>query len=123
MAWEGTLTDDASCNGMAGENVDATGWIEANKNIWVKQAECFLHTLSQYDWKANYANLNANVKCILSEYCARYAAIQGILYNMVGYTSRVEAEDMVTIHLYRMAKIEKFLKDQDYVSYIKNLAA
>ena len=37
---------------------------------------------------------------------------------MSGFTSRIEAEDMINIHLFRMNLIEKLLIDQKTVTYM-----
>ena len=118
MAFTGTLCTEAEIVFMAGENVDATGSVEANHNILVAQAESYLVSLSKYNWIDNIGSLNADIKGILAEYCSRYAASALIAYNMEGYTSRIEAEDMINIHFARMRSIEKLLKEQNYVTFI-----
>lgn len=118
MAYTGTLTTEAEINSFAGENVDATGNTEANHNTWTKQAESFLIVLSKYNWIDHYSSLNADIKGILSEYVARYAAIAAISFNMVNYSSRIEAEDMINIHLQRLNEIKELLSNQDYIKFI-----
>jgi len=117
--YTGTVCTEAEIAAYAGELVDATGATEANRNDWVAQAQSFLSVLMKYNVVDNYAGLNANTKRILSEWAARYAAIAEIAYNMAGYTSRVEAEDMINVHWARMAKIEELLHNQDHVTYLK----
>jgi len=119
MAYSGTITTEADIALMAGENVDATGDTEANHNLLVAQAESYLCNLCRYNFVDNYGSLNADVKAILSEYAARYAALALIAYNMAGYSSRIEAEDMMNIHIYRMKAIEKLLIDQKTITYMK----
>lgn len=58
------------------------------------------------------------MKRILSEYCARSAAATLISYNMSGYSSRIDAEDMINVCLFRMNQIEKLLSDQAVVTYL-----
>ncbi len=111
MAATSVLSTDAEMNAMAGENVDVTGWTDANKTAWGIQAEDYLCCLTNYDLVTNVATLGANFKMMLSEYVARYVGICAISYNMAGFTSRVEAEDMVNIHIYRMKVIEQILKN------------
>jgi hypothetical protein len=38
-------------------------------------------------------------------------AVYGISYNMVGYTSRIEAEDMINVLTWRFNSIMKVLQD------------
>ncbi len=109
MAYTGTITTEPEIALMAGENVDATGDTEANHNLLVAQAEGFLSGLMQDDVAAGFAGYDTVTKQILSEWASRYAAMQLIAFNMSGYTSRVEAEDMLNIHIFRMDLIERQL--------------
>jgi len=119
MAATSILSTDAEMLAMAGENVDATGFTDANKTAWGIQAEAYLVMISRYDWATNIATLNAKAKAILSEYVSRYVAVCAISYNMVGFTSRIEAENMINIHIFRMGIIEKLLEDQKFVTFLK----
>ena len=116
MAVTSVLSTEAEMDAMAGENVDATGYTEANKTAWGIQAEGFLCALTNYDLVTNVATLVANFKPILSEYVSRYVGMQAILYNMEGFTSRVEAEDMANVHLGRMKAIEKLLSKDEVLA-------
>jgi len=119
MAATSILSTDDEMNAMAGENVDTTGWTDANKTAWGVQAEAYLNSLKPYDFVTNFATLNAKTKAILSEYIARYTGMSGIAYNMINYSSRIEAEDMINIHIWRMEKIEKQLLKQGITDFIK----
>ena len=119
MVYSGIIATVADLTNMAGENVDATGWTEANQNLWIAQAEGYLCTLFRYDIITNWATLNAKGKLILTEYGARYCAVCGIAYNMEGFTTRIEAEDMINIHVYRMRAIEKILENENFIKFIK----
>lgn len=96
---------------MAGKNVDSTGDVDANHIMLQDQAMGFLSAFIQDDVAAGFDGYDSVTKLILTEWAARYAGAQLILYNMEGYTSRVEAEDMVSMHLFRMAEIERELKE------------
>lgn len=111
MAYTGTIVTVAEMQFMAGANVDAAGDVEANHNYLAYYAEAYLSTLIKYDIVANWGDLTANYKRFFSEWAARFAAISLISYNMSGYTSRVEAEDMINAHSSRLAEI-KFLLDK-----------
>ena len=119
MVYTGTIATEAEIAAYAGELVDATGATEANRNDWIAQAESYLSVLMRYNVVDNYANLNADVRRILSEWGARFVAIAEISYNMAGYTSRIDGEDLINIHTYRMRQIEKLLINQNSVSYLK----
>ena len=119
MVFNGTVATEADIALMAGENVDSTGDTEANRNLLMAQAESFLCNLMRYNVVDNYSSLNADVKASLTEYAARYCAVALIAYNMAGFTSRIEAEDMLNIHLFRMRQLEKLLGDQKTSTYIQ----
>ena len=119
MAFTGTITTEAEIALMAGENVDATGDTEANRNDLIAQAESYLSNLMKFNIVDNYASLNEDVRRMFSEWGARYAAIALISFNMVGYTSRIEAEDMINIHIYRMEKIEGILNEVAHIDFIR----
>lgn len=111
MAYNGVIVTEAEMQFMAGENVDATGDNEDNHNYLAEYAEAYLCNLVKYDIVTNWASLTTIYKQLFTEWAARYAGMQLIAYNMAGYTSRQEAEDMIDIHAWRMNLIESILKD------------
>ena len=119
MAYTANIVTVAEMQFYAGENVDATGDVEANHIILQKHAEGYLSALLKHKLDtAGFAALDDTTKVIISEWAARHAAVALIKYNMAGYTSRVEAEDLINVHLFRMDKIEKLLADasvQDFM--------
>jgi len=119
MAYTGTIVTEAEIALMAGENVDSTGDTEANRNILAAQAESYLSNLMGYNIVDNYSALNEDVKRMFSEWAARYAGMTLIAYNMAGFTSRVEAEDMINVHAFRMRQIERLLLASGTVEYIQ----
>jgi len=111
MAYVANIVTVAEMQFYAGENVDATGDADANHTILQDHAEAYLSCLLKYELSAaNWALLNATTKIIITEWAARYAATQLILYNPAEYSTIVEAEDMVNVHLFRMRQIEKLLE-------------
>jgi len=111
MAYTGTIVTEAQIALMAGKNVDATGDTEANHNDLAAQAEAYLSVLVKKDLVTAWSGLSTVYRQLFSEWAARFAATQLIAFNMAGYTSRVEAEDMINIHVFRMQQIEKLLND------------
>ena len=109
MAYVAVITTVAEMKFMAGENVDATGDVDANHIILQDHAEAYLSALIGDDVATNIGTYDATTKQLLSEWASRYAGMSLILYNMAGYTSRIEAENMINIHIYRMKQIEKLL--------------
>jgi len=106
-----TIVTVAEMQFMAGENVDATGDVIANHQFLHDMAAGYLSAILQDDVIAGYAGYDTVTKQIINEWASRFAGAQLILYNMAGYTSRVEAEDMVNMHNFRMTIIQKELEE------------
>ncbi|KKM93849.1 hypothetical protein LCGC14_1204290 [marine sediment metagenome] len=106
-----TIVTVAEMQFMAGENVDATGDVTANHQFLHDYAAGYLSSLVKFDLIGGWSGLTANIKFLFTEWAARFCGMQLIAYNMAGYTSRVEAEDMINIHVFRMQLIEKILND------------
>ena len=118
MVYTGTIVTSAEMVFFAGEGVDATGNVEANWNYLAYYAEAYLSALVKYDIVANWASITANYKRIFTEWAARFAAIALIQYNMGGYNSRTEAEDMINIHWIRNKQIQKVLEESDIQNFL-----
>lgn len=122
MVFSHALVTLAECTAMAGENVDATGYVEANQQTWANQGSAYLCAISKYDWVTNIASVKTNVKPLLAEYIARYVGLSAIAYNQIGFVSptggsTTQVENMLNIHLSRMRAIEKILSNPDYIKY------
>jgi len=105
-----------------GENYDTTAWTgpsgEIFRNFAAGQAEALINTLTRNNWSDVYATLNDDVKKLLEEAAACWTAVDFITYNMAGYTSRNEAEDMINILWAKFNYIIDVLKDQKAVTYV-----
>ena len=106
-----TIVTVAEMQFMAGENVAATGDVTANHQFLHDWAAGFLSSLVKFDLIGGWAGLTANIKFLFTEWAARFAGSQLILFNTAGYSDLIEAEDMVTFHTYRMQQIERILED------------
>ncbi len=99
MADAGQFAQDADILLRVGTNASATvkaaGWFDSI----ILDVEAFINCATRYDWSAldAAATMNASVRGILVETSACLAAIQGINYDMSGFTSRGEAESMITV--------------------------
>lgn len=96
MAYTGIFATEAEIEMKEGANV-STSVTEAMHNAFIAQAESSINAATRYNWTDVYGTLNVDVKRILSEAASNLAAIYGITYDMSGYTSRGEAESMITI--------------------------
>ncbi len=119
MVYTANIVTVAEMQFMAGKNVDATGDVTANHEALQDQAEAFLSNLLKFELtSAAFTALNATTKIMITEWAARYAGIQLISFNMAGYTSRVEAEDIINIHVFRLNEIQKLLEDASVQDFI-----
>ena len=123
MVHGGLFATKAEVDAKAGENVDTTGWTEANINAWCLQAESYINTVSRQDWSAKFSapattTLNATVWHLLGEAESNLVAMYGIMYNMAGFTTIVEAEDMINLLWARFQTCMRLLEDQKVVDFI-----
>ena len=97
MADTGIFATTAEVERKAGANASATSKAEAYVNDYMTQAESLINAVCRFNFSDAYSGLNTDVKGLLKEVSSNIAAIYVIQYDMSGYTSRVEAEDMVNI--------------------------
>ncbi len=124
MVHGGLFATKAECDAKAGENVDLTGWTEANINAWCLQVESFINITSRYDWSGKFTaaattTLSTSVWHLLGEAESNLVAIYGIQYNMSGFTTILEAEDMINILWARFQACIRLLQDQKVVDFMK----
>ncbi|MFA6190682.1 MAG: hypothetical protein WC711_04220 [Candidatus Staskawiczbacteria bacterium] len=112
------IADQADPLAFCGELVDATFTIGTMGDLVGTYIEAYLCALVKYDIVTNWATLNTIYKKIFSEYACRMIAIEAIKYNMAGYTSRIEAEDIINIHWARCQEIQKLLESQDVQNFL-----
>ena len=96
MSW--TLSTSAAAVAKAGINANST--VTADATIlakWSDQAEAALSTITRKDWVADYADVTANFKGILDDVISDMVAMKIIIYDMGGYTSRLEAQTMLDV--------------------------
>lgn len=99
MANAGQFAQDADILLRVGTNASATvkaaGWFDTI----IIDVEGFINVVTRYDWSTADAatTLTATVRGLLVETGACLAAIQGITWDMSGFTSRTEAEDMINV--------------------------
>ena len=66
-------------------------------DVWISDAESLINCVTRYNWSDAYAGLDADVKGLLRQVASDLVAIYCIIYDMSGFTSRVEAEDMINV--------------------------
>lgn len=119
MVYSANIVTVAEMQFMAGENVDATGDVDANHIFLQDMAEGYLSALLEHNLDGTgFTDLDATTRYLITEWAARFAGVELIRFNMSGYTTRFEAENMINIHLSRMESIERLLTKssiQDFV--------
>ena len=123
MADAGQFAKDANIllrvGTKASSTVKAAGWFDTI----IVDKEAVINCATRFDWKAKdiSSTLNASVRGILIDTGACLAAIEGVIWDMSGFTSRVESEDMINvlrdIALFNIA-ILRDRKVQDFINGI-----
>lgn len=120
MVYTGIFATLAEVQAKAGDGASATSKAEAFVNQYMTEAESEINTVTRYNFSDNYAALNVDVKGILKKIASNLAAIDVIQFDMSGFTSRTEAEDMINVlrdgalrgmSILRDKKVQTFMVD------------
>ena len=82
------------------------------------RAESIINCVCKNNFSDSFATDNIDVKQILSDFCSSFVAIEAISYDMSGYTSRIEAEDMINVLRDGMLRSMSILRNQNVVTFI-----
>jgi len=119
MADNGVYIKNADIQAKAGTKANATAKAVAATDVYVLEVESLINCMTRFNWSDVYATLNADVKHILKGVGSDICAIYVIQWDMSGYTSRIEAEDMVNIlrdSALRGLSILRDKKTQDFIN-------
>jgi len=94
MAYIMTTEAEIQQKSGAGVNVAFNTTMMTAANL---RAESTCNVAARYNFSDNYATLNVDARHLLSDICSSLVAIEAICYDMSGYTSRTEAEDMINV--------------------------
>ena len=114
MANAGQFAQDADILLRVGTNASATvkaaGWFDTI----ILDVEAIVNVMTRFDWSTADAatTLNTTVRGILIDTGACLAAIEGIIWDMQGYTTRTEAEDMINVLRDRAMMNMSILRDK-----------
>ena len=111
------LADTTNIDGFTGLSVPA-GFTVTMQDLTGVYTEAYLCNLLKYDLVTNWASLNAIYKLMFSEYVARAIAIEAIKYDLNSYTTRIEAEDLINVHAWRMNVIEEILREASHQDFL-----
>jgi hypothetical protein len=113
MVEAGIYTTNTLVEYKAGANASAVSKAEAYTNEYIAQAEAYINVLTEKIWAtstATFAALDAQISKLLSEAASNLAAIYVIQYDMSGFTTRIEAEDMINVLFARFIQCIELLR-------------
>ena|SRR3990167_4238089 len=87
-------------------------------DLWIVEAESYINDLNRYNWVTNYTTFSADKKKILQEFCSSKAAINAIIYDMGGFSSRGAAQDKINVLRENVEKCAKILDEDKTQSWI-----
>ena len=97
MADFGIWTKNADIQAKAGTGANSTAVNTTATDVYVLEVEAMVNVLTRHNWSDDFSGLNDDVKNILKLVTSNICAIIVIQWDMSGYTSRVEAEDMINV--------------------------
>ena len=102
----------------AGASASAVSRAAAYVTDYMFQVESLINATCRYNFSDNYTTLNDDTKGILKEVASDLAAIYVISYDMSGFSSRIEAEDMINILRDAALRGLDILKEKKHVDFI-----
>jgi hypothetical protein len=121
MADVGFYALNADIQAKAGANASAVSKAVAWTDVIIRNVECEINVSARRVFatsRANFAALPADTQALLTDCAANLAAIYVITYDMSGYTSRTEAEDIINVlrdAALRQIALLREKKDQDFL--------
>ena len=103
----------------AGANVSAAIPESAFDN-WITQAEAEASLFSRFDWVASSSAITAPGTKVIEDTVSTLAAISAVKFDMSGYTSRGEAESMITVLRDSALRKMQLIRDQKGVKFLKD---
>ena len=118
MADTGIFATTAEVQRKAGSGASATSKAEAYVNDYMTQVEAEINATCRYNFSDTYSSLNADTKGLLKQAASNMAAIYAIVYDMRGYNSRIDAEDLINVLRDAALRNINLLKDKKTVDFI-----
>lgn len=118
MADTGIFATTLEVQGKAGANASTVSNVESFINDYMTQVESQINVIANFNFSDVYSGLNVDVKGILKEVASNLAAIYVIQYDMSGFTSRGEAEDMISVLRDAALKGLSLLKNKNKKDFI-----
>lgn len=122
MADTGIFATTAEVQQKVGAGASATSNTEAFINSFMFQAESYINSQTRFNFSDAYAGLNDDTKGILQECATCIAAIYVISYDLSGYDSRIEAEDIINVLRDAYLRDLKLLRDKKVSDFIREVS-
>lgn len=98
----------------------STAITESMWNTWALSVDALINTTMRKNCSSTWTTYNAYLQPIFVETASSLMAIYAIQYDMSGYTSRKEAEDMITILRDNANKCLNLLQDKKVQDFLEN---
>ncbi len=121
MADTGIFATTEEVQRKAGANASAVSNTEAYINDYISQVESEINAVTRFNWSDAYSGLDADVKGLLKQAASNGAAIYVISYDMSGFSSRTEAENMVNILRDGFLRNLSLLRDKKVKDFMENV--
>ena len=119
MVDTGIFATTAEVQMKVGAGASATSNTEAFINSFMFQAESYINSVCRFNFSDNYSTLNVDTKGILQECATCIAAIYVVQYDMSGYDSRIEAEDIINVLRDAYLRDVQLLRDKKVSDFIR----
>ena len=116
------MTTSGAVLTKAGANVSATMTADVGLELeqFISEAESLVNNVTRINYSDTYSGLNVDTKNTLNEVTSNISAIYAIQYDMSGYTSLIEAEDMITVLRDAALRGLSLLKDKKQTKFISD---
>jgi len=121
MAHTGIYATSAECIFKMGNGYDSTNVDEDRINELCLQCESFINVLCRKVFAVDstaFTALNAGKKYLLSETVSNFVGYYGILYDLSGYNSTREGENLANTCWARFVQCIGLLKNQEAVTFM-----
>lgn len=119
MTYSGIFATLLQVQYKAGANASAISKAEIYVNSYMTEAESYINAQTRFNFSDVYGTLNADTKGILQEAASNIAAIYVIQFDLSGFTSRIEAEDMINVLRDAYLRDLQLLRDKKVTDFIR----
>ena len=122
MAFTGIMTTEAEIDQKTGAGV-SVNFTDVMKTASTKHAESTVNVVCRHNFSSDFPNLSSSTMGILSDIVSSLVGMEGVAYDMSGYTSRIEAEDKINIlrdGALRGLSLIRDKKQQDFMCGVAN---